>query len=242
MGEEKIVVLFDTHVPFNLPLEPVWRFLEDFKPTKIVLGGDTHDWGSVSSWLSDQSRALDCGTIKENYNELEKVVFNPIRKVAPKAKKIFMVGNHDDRINTVLRVDPRFRGFIELEENIPKDFEVYPTNKPVNIGPNLVIIHGIYTNLHHAKKTVEAYHTSVIYGHVHTFQSHTLISPVDSDRFYIGQSIGCLSTLNPEFLKGKPNAWMNGFCYIHLNGDGTFHHVPVVIVKGKFYANGKRYK
>jgi len=240
--EERILVLFDTHVPHQINLEPVWEFAKDFKPTQVVLGGDVHEWSSVSSWLADQSKLLEGGTIAASYEELEHVIFKPIRKAAPKAKKVFIVGNHDDRINTVLRVQPNFRGFIELSKNIPKDFEIVPVNMPYCIGSNLIVIHGLYTNAFHAKKTVEAYHVSVLYGHVHTFQSYTLISPIDPKKFYMGQSIGCLSTLNPEFMKNRPNSWMNGFCYVYVNSDETFHHVPVIIVDGKFYAEGRKYK
>ena len=116
-------------------------------------------------------------------------------------------------------------------------------NVPHRIGHNLIIIHGTYTNLYHARKTVEAYHVSTIYGHVHTFQSHMLVSPVDNNKFYTGQSIGCLCTLNPQFMKNRPNAWVNGFCYVYWNeSDDSFQLVPVVIVHGQFRANGKLYK
>lgn len=242
MSERKIVALFDTHVPFNIPLDPVFEFIADFKPAEIILGGDMADWTAVSTWVVDQSRALDGGTIKQNYTELEKAVLKPVQKAAPGAKIIFIVGNHEDWLRKATMADPNLRGFVELENNLSKDIQIIPLNQAHKIGPNLVLIHGIYTNYYHARKTVEAFHVSTIYGHVHTFQAHTLVSPIDSSKYYMGQSIGCLSTLNPDYMKNKPNAWMNGFCYIHLNADGSFHHIPVVIVKGKFYANGRRYK
>lgn len=242
MSDRKIVALFDCHVPFNIPLDPVFEFIQDFKPTEVILGGDCHDWTAVCLWVADQSRALDGGTVLQNYADLKSTVLDPLRKVAPKAKTIYLEGNHENWLRKASLINPNGRGYWELENNLPKDIQIIPVNQAYKVGPNLVLIHGIYHNLYHARKTVEAFHISVIYGHMHTFQSHTLISPVDSSKYYVGQSIGCLSTLNPAFMKNKPNAWMNGFCYIHLNADGSFHHVPVVIVKGKFYANGRRYK
>jgi len=242
MAEKRIVALFDCHVPFNIPLGLVFEFIQDFKPTEIILGGDAHDWTAVSQWIADQSRALDGGTIMDNYRALGETVLTPLRKAGGRTKIVYLTGNHEAWLNQAAILNPNGRGYWELENNLPKDIQIVPLNKVYSIGPNLVATHGVYTNMYHAKKTVEAFHTSVIYGHVHTFQSHTLVSPIDSEKYYIGQSIGCLSTLNPSFMKNRPNAWMNGFCYIYLNGDGSFHHVPVIIVNGKFYANGRKYK
>ncbi len=246
MAETRVVVLFDPHVPYNINLNPIFEFITDFKPQKVIIAGDAHDWTAVSSWLADQSRALEGGTIEDNYQELYSILLDPLYNATRKfpCKKVLQKGNHEGRLERAIGIHPNGRGFWELEKNLStyEGLEILEQNSVVPVGPNLVVVHGEYaTGQHHAKKMVEAYHTSVLYGHRHTFQSHTLVSPVTSSKFYTGQAIGCLCTLNPEFLKGKPNAWVNGFAYVYLQPDGSFHYVPVVIVKGKFYANGKRY-
>jgi hypothetical protein len=243
--EKRIVALFDIHVPYNIPLDPVWEFIKDFKPHRVVVAGDAHDWTAVSSWLADQSRALEGGTIESNYEDLRSSVLTPLYRAIPRdCDVVLQKGNHEGRLERAIEIHPNGRGFWELEKNLRmyKRLTILPQNSVVPLGPDLVVVHGEYaTGQHHAKKMVEAYHTSVLYGHRHTFQSHTLVSPVTSSNFYTGQAIGCLCTLNPEFLKGKPNAWVNGFAYVYLQLDGSFHHVPIVIVNNKFYANGHRY-
>ena len=244
---KKIIVLFDTHIPGHINLNPIFNFISDFIPDIIVLGGDLHDLGSVGTWLPDQSKHLDAGIVKGNFEELNNVLFRPLESVRPKkCEMVYLEGNHERRLIQAAASDPNLRGYIELEKNI--DFKKHRMslinmNIPYRIGSNLVVIHGIYTNIYHARKTVEAYHVSTIYGHVHTFQSHMLVSPVDNSKFYTGQSIGCLCELNPQFMKNRPNAWVNGFAYIYWNeDDDSFQLVPVVIVHGKFRANGKLYK
>jgi hypothetical protein len=120
--------------------------------------------------------------------------------------------------------------------------KIIPINVPYRLNSNLVFIHGIYTNQYHARKTVEAFHISVIYGHTHTFQQHMLVSPIDHDQFYTGQSVGCLCNLNPTFMKNRPNAWVNGFVYGYTGEKDSFQYVPVVIVHNKFWAEGRVYR
>ena len=238
---KKIVALFDIHVPDHINLNPVFEFIKDWKPTHIVIGGDAHSYPSVSAWDSDQSRNLDGGTIKQNHEELNKIVLEPVRKASSKAQIIYLEGNHEYRLVRACASIPNLRNYAELKLNIPKDIKLYPMNIPYRANENLVYVHGIYINKYHARATVEAYHTSVIYGHVHSFQSHTTVSPVDYSHFYKGQSIGSLSHLNPDWMKNRPNAWVNGFSYTYVE-NGSFWDTPVVIVKNTFWALGRRYK
>jgi len=239
---QRIVSLFDTHVPFQIPLDPVMEFIQDFRPTIVVLGGDLHDWTAVSHWIADQSRYLDGGVIAENYAQLKSVLLTPVMAAAPDAKVVYLKGNHEEWIDMALRIQPNGRGYWELERNVPEEIQIIQVNMPYAVNSNLVYIHGLYTNEYHAKKTVNAYHTSVIYGHVHTVQSYMMVSPVDSTKFYKGQSVGCLCHLNPMFMKNKPSAWINGFSYAYVDDDDSFQDEPVIIVKNKFWANGRRYQ
>lgn len=240
---KKIVALFDIHYPHNIPLDPVLEFMEDFKPDVTVIGGDAHDFAALSYWASDQSRTLDGGTIKENLRELNNYVIAPIRKaVGKKSEIVYLEGNHEHRIALATTQKPDLRGFIELEKNLPPDIKFFPINIPYRANKNLVFIHGLYLNVYHARRTVDAFHKSVYYGHVHTFQSHMAVSPVDVQDYYIGQSIGCLSNLNPDFMKNKPNAWTHGFAHGYMEDDNTFQINPTPVVKGKFWALGRKYR
>jgi hypothetical protein len=241
---ERILALFDTHIPFNLPLDPVLDFAQDFKPTKVLLGGDLHDWTSVCHWLADQSRHLGGDTIERNYEELHKVLLKPLQRAVGKVRKIFIPGNHENWIEKAVQADPNGMGYWSLDRNIAVDkfnMVILPYNQAWVVNDHLCYIHGLYVNEYHAKKTVMAYHKSVIYGHVHTVQSHVLTSPVDTTKFYKGQAVGCLCSLNPHYAQHRPNAWVNGFNYAYVDDDGSFEDYTVTIVKNKFWALGRRY-
>ena len=243
MSEDRIVYLPDLHVPFNIPLGPVFEFIEDFKPTIVILGGDAHDWPSVCHWIADQSRVLEGGTIARNYEELKNVVLMPLTYVTQRAKKIYLKGNHERWLDLAIELNPNGKGFWELEHNLPKEYQILGENVPFGAGPHLYYIHGIYVNKHHAASTVAAYDKSVIYGHTHDVQSFMHISPVDIKQFKTAQSAGCLCTMNPHYMRNKPNKWVNGFNFAYVDKQtGFFSFVQVYIVDNKFWANGRKYK
>lgn len=242
---KRILALFDTHIPFNIDLDPVFNFIEDWKPNIIILGGDMHDWSSVSQWMADQSRALDGGIIWENYKELRMELLGPLRMACPShTDLIYLVGNHEYWLQQAAGINPNGRGYWELEKNIDLkhyNMKIIPINVPYVVNENLVYIHGLYLNQYHARKTVEAYHTSVFYGHTHDQQTYVVVSPINKDHFYKGQSCGCLCNLNPSYMKNRPNKWVNGFNFVYVDGK-YFWDTQVTIVDGKFYANGRLYK
>ena len=247
MSEERIVALWDTHIPFNIPLEGVYEFIKDFKPTKIILGGDIHDWTAASHWIANQGGTLDSGTIKENYEELKSTLFIPLSKAAPGVQIIFLTGNHEDWLAQAIALNPKQgQGYWELENNLDLkkyNMKIIPVNTTYEASPNLVYIHGLYTVENHAKKTVQTYHCSVFYGHTHDVQAHVLVSPINISHFYKGQSCGCLCNRSPHYMKNKPNRWVNGFNYAYVEKKtGLFWDTQVTIVEGKFWANGRKYK
>lgn len=249
----KIVALYDTHIGFDykgnqnhINLKPIFRFIADFKPDRIVLGGDMHDWTPASHWIANQSLQLEGQSIKRCFDELNTYLLKPLSMYARHCQIIYLLGNHEDWLQQTLMLNRNGLGYWQMEDNIDLkkyNMKIVPVNKAWSVSNHLCYIHGIYTTLYHAKKTVETYHRSVIYGHVHTFQSHILTSPVDSKLFYKGQSVGCLCNLNPNYMHNKPNAWVHGFHINYINDKtGYFHDVPIVIVNNTFWANGKFYE
>jgi len=242
MSEERIVFLTDIHIPHQIELSLVFEFVQDFKPTKIITGSDAHDWGAVSCFVADQSRHLEGGIVKENYKEIEKILLSPLKKAAPKAEIIWLTSNHDDWLRKAIQADPNLKGYIELENNLPKGIRIIPLNQAYHVNENLCYMHGLYTTKYHAFQTVHAVHKSVFYSHTHDVQRYTDISPVDSSQFYTGASCGCLCNLNPAYLKNKPNRWVHGlnYCYVDTKTK-EFAEVQVYIIHNKFWALGRRY-
>ncbi len=243
---QKIVSLFDIHLPYHINLKPIWKFIHDFKPDVVVLGGDLHDWEAVSDWIANQSLRLDGQSIKRCYKEIHDIILNPLLMAMPAHCQVkYLKGNHEFWVDQAINLNRNGQGYWELENNIDLKkyhMEVFPINGVYQPCENLLYIHGVFTNEFHAKKTVQAYHNSVIYVHAHTTQTYTDISPVNVTKFYTAQCAGCLCTLNPHFMKNRPNKWVNGLNFAYIDEKtASFGSTQVVIVHGGFWALGHYY-
>ena len=241
-NEDRIVFLTDLHIPHNIPMDPVFEFIKDFKPTIVITGSDAQDWTAACQFIADQSRHLDGGTIQEGYEQLDKILLKPLKSAAPQAEVIWLTSNHDDWLKKATDLNPNGRGYWELENNLPAHVQIIPLNSAYHVNEHLCYLHGLYTTKYHAFQTVHAVHKSVFYGHTHDIQRYTDISPVDISQFYTGASCGCLCTMNPSYMKNKPNRWVNGFNFCYVDNDtAEFSESQVYIIRNKFMANGRRY-
>jgi len=138
---------------------------------------------------------------------------------------------------------PDLRGYIELQNNLPKGWNIVSMNMPYRPTPHAVLIHGgSRSGIHHAKAIVSAYHKTVFYGHFHTKQAFMDVSPIDVQEYYLGESVACLCNLNPDFMKNRPNAWTHGFLIMYIDEQGIFYPLQIPIVNNRFMAEGRLYR
>ena len=133
-------------------------------------------------------------------------------------------------------------GFAEIELNLKlkeRGWKEIPLNGVYKIG-KLSLCHGLYTNQYHARKHVDIFGTSVIYGHNHDVQEHTRITYGNTE-VHKGKSIGCLCDVSPSYLKNKPNKWVHAFSVVYTYDDGNFNEYTINIINGQFVWNGKPY-
>ncbi len=242
--EERVVLLFDIHIPFNIPLDPVFEYIKDFKPHKVILGGDAHDFTSVCQWIADQSRNLEGGTVFSNFEQLKTILLIPLRKAVGKdCEIVYLEGNHENWLEQASVMNPNGKGYWGLAKNIPKEIQVIPENIHYKLSEHLYTVHGTYTNDLHAKKAALIYHKTILYSHTHDVQVFTMVSPIDSEILYKGQSCGCLCKRNPSYMRNKPNRWVLGFTEVVLEKKtGFFWDHQIYVINGKFRANGRWYK
>ena len=183
---EFVVAISDSHHPLNNePLrESTLKFIEDMyeiygEKLTIVHNGDLCDFPQFSKYLVDprDRAAKDLnGTLRAARFELSE-----ISSVAPKARKCFKEGNHDNRIYTdILRKAPALIDLPELNLNhlyhLEKNgWEFFRTTDRLVLEGGLKITHGdrhssagsAYTamaELRHGDSGL-----SMITGHIHTF-------------------------------------------------------------------------
>lgn len=217
-------------------------FTADFKPDIFIAGGDHLDCGPVSHWLRDRHRAskgLDLGEDAELYT---KMVLEPLKGIR---KKIWMVGNHEAWIDDVAEQNPGLGSLLALPKLLPlKGWTLLGQGASYNIGPHLYFIHGdTLPNVKNIAATaVERYGKSIRFGHYHTYQAATKHSMLDAQDVKTGVAVPGLCKKNPNYLEGRPNQWLQGFCYGWVEKNGQFSDYVPIITEGSFRAEGRFYR
>jgi len=126
---------------------------------------------------------------------------------------------------------------LHLEERGYKVYEHY--NDIFRIG-QLNFTHGIYTGMHYVKKHIDELKTNVLFGHLHGQRERYESSPAKQLSIG-GYALGCLCSMSPGYMKGRPNKWTNGFAVVYFYPNGDFEVRLIRIIKGKFIFDGTVY-
>ena len=249
MKTQLAVILPDIHHPYHDKgsIRAVFEFLEDYgkELSYLVLLGDQMDMQSMSHWLEGKTRILEGKRLVKEYENFDRDILTPIEEMLSKnCKKIFFIGNHEDWVNQMIDKDPvRLEGLAEIDRNLQlkkRGWKIIPFNKTYKLG-KLTLCHGLYTNQYHARKMVDVFSKSVIYGHTHSLQEFCKSTPIDVADVHKGKSIGCLCNLNPIFMKNRANNWVHAFSIVYLYNKGWFNEYTVNIIRGKFAWGNKIY-
>lgn len=243
---KKILFKYDAHLASDQEEYPAYglvkKFAKEWKPDVIVDGGDYLDFNYISTYDERRARLLEGKRFKKDY-DLARRDLDFWQKIAP--SYIALEGNHDERVQRLIDEQPRFEGLVEIPVNLEfesRGIQWYRLiDPPLQLG-KLLVIHGDVATKYAARRNLEKYKHNVICGHVHRFEEASDSLPVlgESMRSW---TIGCLSTLQPEWKKGVPTDWCNGFAVMYLEEDGRFSLYPIYIDKYfEFIWEGKRWK
>jgi len=247
MKFKKVVILPDIHYPeqSESSLDLVKKFIKDVQPDEVIYQGDNLDMGVISHWNKDKKKTLELKRLKKDYEGFDKDVLLPIENlVNKKTKFIWLRGNHEDWADQYIDKNPEMEGLIEPEVCLKleeRNYKIVPYNSVYKLG-KLNIIHGYYHSKYHSAKTLSVFEESICYGHVHSPQMHSKTKPMDSSDFHASYGLPCLCDLAPDYMKNRPNSWINGFGFVYVFPDGTFNLYTIVIVNNKFIWNGKIYE
>jgi len=243
----KVISLFDIHVPYNIDLRGVIKFLADEKPDKLILGGDIMNVDSLSHWSLAGGKRLtlegkrfqkECDVMGELLDELREAV-------GEGCEIVYLEGNHEDWVNQYIEQHPEMEGIIniplmlELEERNIKWIPYKDKNNYYKVG-KLYYTHGEYVNKYHSAKMLQAWNCNIRYGHLHTHQVATKTSKKSIGDTHKAISIPCLCK-DGDYLQGKSNSWMQGFHIAYIKPNGNFIEYVIPIIQGAFFFNNKEY-
>jgi hypothetical protein len=249
------VAAFDVHSPKIH--KPTWNallhFVNDNKKivTGFLFGGDQNDNGEISHHNKKKIIFRSPGAYRRNTDYFDQNVLRPVEDaLSPTAKRVWIEGNHDDWENQLVQEQPELLGTIErpgLLRLAERGWEFIATGGIYKLG-KLSVIHGeTLTGLgnqgstYHAKKAVESYGRSILYGHLHSPQSYARVAPFAQTDKHMAWCSPVVGFTNPSYLRNRPTAWVNGFTIVEVRDSGDFNVLPIVVIGGKFSYGGKVY-
>ena len=245
------ITCFDRHIPgHHVRLhENVCALISDLggSLTHYQDAGDGADMNALSAY--DKGRVGIC-TLEEEYT-IGRGVFSDLDEALnPKAEKVFMYGNHEERYLRWLRDSDNAKigetNVTSPEEGFGLDeswliIRNYPDGE-YYLPTGLEIIHGVFFNKYAAGKHAEEHAESVAHGHTHRYQ---VVSP---NHKTTGYSCPCMADVDSPICaymkKTQREKWKNGFLLTSWIKDNPSKNwvQPIIAQRdGSFYAAGKLY-
>lgn len=239
-GPAKVLLLPDIHIPYHelTPLREAMLYGKKRPPTHVLLNGDAIDFYQLSFWEKDprKLRLLDeLGLLRD--------FIGTVRLTFPKAKVVYKIGNHEDRLRRYIWAKApelvglpvaEFEGLIGLKE---LGVKTVPSRTTIRLG-KLPVLHGheyrfaISNPVNPARGLFLRTKSTALCSHHHARSEH-------SERTVEGKlittwSTGCLCNLSPDYL--PYNNWSHGFAFIEVDKAGAFDVNNLRIIHGKVYA------
>lgn len=240
---QRVLIMTDAHLRHDE--EPhqsyrlVKRFAKDWRPDIVVDLGDWLDLNYLSSFDKEKLRHLESRRLRGDY-DLAHRELDYWQGITPRLIKL--EGNHDERIERWIDAVPALEGVIDYD--VEFDFagrgiawHRYRDGQPIKLG-KLNMMHGYYHGKYPVAKTLDVYMGNVVFGDVHRFQTFSRGVPNYADEIQ-AWSIGCLCGLQPEYAKGRPMGWQNGFAVMYLHDSGNFNLYPINIIEDTFTFEGR---
>lgn len=263
------LALCDVHSPHNIPFSPVLSFIEDYKPTDLIINGDFLNCEWASHWNSREFKQIGMeklrGMLKKEIAAGKKLL-GQINDVLPKnCNKVYVPGNHEDWLYWALLEYPELAGGISLgvermtfKSDLAKirkqvlaeilrtfletdklGFKVLPYGKELSLG-KLTYIHGHQcTSVAAMKRKYPA--RNLVQGHTHTHQVETIHNSGNSRAANQYVMVPCLCHLCPGYLQDDSTRWLHGFWVADVLPSGMFDGKVIKVIDGKILYGGKIY-
>jgi predicted phosphodiesterase len=242
---ERILIISDLHSPFES--KAAWKLVldaaKDFQPEVFVSLGDFMDCFSVSHWSKSPERAL---SLREEVEHAAGLM-DQIEAVTPGARRIWIDGNHENRLERYLQDKaPELFSLIgipnllRLEE---RGWEYVPYKQSIRIG-RLNLTHDIGSaGRYVAYKALDTFQANVATGHTHRL-GYAVEGDATGDS-HVSHMLGWLGDVEQIDYAHRVRAnreWALGFGYGYIDRrTGNVHLIPVPIVAGTAVVEGRFY-
>lgn len=251
----KLLVLFDPHIQ-TLPdhrgkwkpatckaLDTAIEFGNFWHPDETLIGHDFMEFGPISYWNQRQRLDMEGRRLAHDFEYANQVLDRIC--AFTKTKIVFQPGNHDFWMGQYIQERPELSGLVDQNHllGLPKrEIPFLPYGKIYRVGKaafthQLLKGRRTFTTKYHSARMAEDYGKSVFYGHWHSHQVFTRITYDSKPNTAV--AIGCLTDLNPAWLRYSPNAWVHQILFMEFDKHGHFSWYAPILIHGKFSYGGR---
>lgn len=242
---ERVLFIPDVHIPYHdvRAVDLMLSAMEDWKPDRVVIGGDFVDFYAVSSHDKNPMRR---NRLADEISEAVDMMWR-IKKLGA-TQHTYICGNHEDRLTRYLmQKAPELYDLLNIQsvlklENLGFDFvpykqhtqvgKLYTTHDTGKAGPNA------------HKQALDAFGHSVLINHTHRF-GLIIQGDITGER-RIGVMLGWLGDLNKVEYMHNINAtkdWQLGFGLGYRDRKTDIVYVvPTPIINYTCMVEGKLYQ
>lgn len=242
----KALVLADIHLDqgsHNI-LKPVEKYMADEKFDYLIYLGDVLNLDCISQHNKDKLRKVEGKRILAEYDLANKMLDRHQDLVGKSCEVVYILGNHENRTERYIDANPSLEGMIEVSNGLRfkergiKEIRCYPDGEIYQIN-DLIFTHGSFTSSNPAKKHMEAYNSSIVFGHLHSPSMFTGVS-YDKKNIKTGYGLGCLCKYNQDYLQ-SPTKWKQNFGVVYFPDNKHHQLYSVDINEGGFTSPEGRY-
>jgi len=242
------LIIPDCHIPYHdrRAYELMLQVAQDQEIDEIVILGDYADFYGVNA------HGISPSVEKKLMQEVEEVIghLEELNELFPKAKKVFIQGNHEYRLERYLKNKaPELFGLVDTRKilNLKElgfNYVPYTPNQKYQVmGSKLMARHEpIGGGVHAAHSTVVKSGCSVIFGHIHRIQESQVVMMNDDN--HRGISCGWLGDKDHEavsYVKSH-HQWSLGFSLVKMLPNKNFFATTVQIIDYKCAYGDKIYE
>lgn len=234
-------------------LDKVVKVISDLQPDQVVQIGDGIDFPQVSRWTVGTAGAYE-PTLQAHISGYRDGFLKKVSEVAPNARKIWLAGNHDDRLHDfVKKYAPALSSLDALSmQNLFSTDELGWTYEsgPIRIGTNVFALHGHECGGYSATlsawdaKFAKRYgsDSSYVFGHTHQ-------PGVVSRAYGFGGKVKPRFTMNigsvmdpvqATYVKDGSVSWTMSFAILRDDGKRVYPELILATDRG-FFLDGKKY-
>lgn len=247
------VLYGDTHLPFqdDAALRVVAQVIRVVKPDVVVHMGDLMDAYHLSRFDKNPKRIH---TLQDEI-DMARAHLASFRILAPKARFVFLEGNHSDRLRRALwSMPPQAEALMKLDaitnnltwpkllglEELGIEFIPYGEQSRANIFPRFIVKHGTVVrqlSAYTARAEWQKYGRSGASGHTHRLG---MFMHRDHNGNHVWVETGCTCKLDPEYAVDPD--WAQGCVVVTFEQKtGAFQVEPVYIHHGTTVFRGQWY-